>query len=238
MRVQNFLMSLLGVLVACNQMSFYAPTPSGFVARGKEIFETPGIGAVPYACVDCHTSEPDEAGNPSLLAASSLYNTASRESWYGGKFKTRALQGAQYCLTERMKAKALDGDDAEALQSFLQSISPARKISPLPVNQKEAPLALVAQEEINAAAQELGLEGPQADGLARGRLLYLRACEKCHDAGRKIAPPVKELARPIEEFSKIIRNGRGSMPAFSVDKISTADLNTIAAYLSWVAGNP
>ena len=238
MRATHVLFLFLGVLGSCTQMTFYAPTPNGFVARGRELFRTSGVGVVPYACVDCHTEFPEESDNPSLLPASSLYDTASRPSWYNGKFKTRAVQGAQYCLTERMKAKPLEGDDLEAMQSFLQSISPSRKAPPLAVTSQEVPLALVAQEEISAAAIELGVEGPQAEGLARGRLLYLRACERCHDGSRKLGPPMKELARPLEEFSKIVRQGSGAMPAFSVARISTADLNTIAAYLSWAAGAP
>jgi mono/diheme cytochrome c family protein len=235
MREKHFLLILLGSLAACTQLTFYAPTPSGFVARGRELFRTSGIGAVPYACVDCHTDSPEEKDSPSLLPANSLYNTASRTSWYSGKFKTRAVQGAQYCLTERMQAAPLVGDDLEAMQSFLQSISPSRKIPPLAASQREAAQVLVAQEEIDAAARELGVEGPQAEGLARGRLLYVRACERCHEGSRKLGPPVKELAKPIEEFSKIVRIGKGSMPAFSIDRISTADLNMIAAYLSWAA---
>jgi mono/diheme cytochrome c family protein len=237
MRAQYFFFFLVGLL-SCAQMTFYAPTPNGFVARGRELFRTAGVGVVPYACVDCHTEFPEEQENPSLLPASSLHDTASRPSWYNGKFKTRAVQGAQYCLTERMKAKPLEGDDLEAMQSFLQSISPSRKAPALAVAPQEASLALVAQEEISAAAIEMGVEGPQGEGFARGRLLYLRACERCHDGSRKLGPPMKELARPLEELSNIIRYGRGTMPAFSVARISTADLNMIAAYLSWVAGTP
>jgi cytochrome c553 len=225
----------LFLLVGCHQMTFYAPTPSGFVARGQEIFNTEGIGAVPYACVDCHTTEPEET--PSLRVANSLYNTASRESWYGGEFKTRAAQGAQYCLTERMQANPLTGDDLEAMQSFLQSISPARRLPPLSSKKTEIKNAEIAQEEINAAAKEMGLEGPQADGLARGRMLYLLACDKCHNETRKLGPPLKELSRPLEELTKVVRNGKGTMPGFSVSRLSTADLNTIAAYLSWATQN-
>jgi cytochrome c553 len=238
MRATHILLLLFGALAACPQMTFYAPTPSGFVARGRDLFRTSGVGAVPYACVDCHTEFPDEPDNPSLLPTSSLHDTASRSSWYNGKFKSRAVEGAQYCLTERMQAKPLTGDDIEAMQSFLQSISPSRKAPPLTVTQKEAPLALVAQDEISAAAKELGVEGPQAEGLARGRLLYLRACERCHDSSRKLGPPVKELARPIDELTKIVRAGKGAMPGFSLRHLSTTDLNTIAAYLSWAAGSP
>lgn len=218
-------------------MTYYAPTPSGQVARGRQLFEAQ-LGVTPYACVDCHTDTPEDPENPSLLVGHSLYDAASRPSWYGGKYKTRVLQGAQHCLTTRMNAKPLEGDDAEALQGYLQSISPSRKVPPLAVTQTESKDAYLSQEELLEAQEALGIEGQIAEGLARGNLLYLRACDRCHNAARRLAPPERELARPLEELQKIVRNGKGTMPGFPKERLSDADLNTIAAYLSWRAAQP
>src|SRR5262245_52850976 len=107
------LLLLFGVLLAACDGGFvlYAPTPKGLVARGKELFEARGLGAIPYSCSDCHIDTPEGEGPPSLTPAHTLYDSASRGSWYGGRFKTRVVQGAQLCLTERMKGTPLSGDD-------------------------------------------------------------------------------------------------------------------------------
>lgn len=217
--------------------TFYAPTPKGQVARGRQLFYARGMGAVPYACVDCHTDEPEDPATPALTAGHSLYDAAARGSWYGGRFETRVVQGAQLCLTERMQAKKLEGDDLEALQAYLASISPSRKAPPL---QEGPPVASsqISAEELAEVRAELGLEGDGGEEILRGRILFARACESCHNEALHLGPPPKRLARPASDLVALLRAGKGSMPPFGLDRISDGDLRDIAAFLQALATYP
>jgi mono/diheme cytochrome c family protein len=223
--------------IGCNtQFAFYAPTPKGQVARGRAIFVTRGLGAVPYACVDCHTDEPDDPARPSLTPAHSLYDAAARKAWYGGRFKTRAVQGAQECLEKRMGGRRLEGDDQEALQAFLASISPSRRVEPLPdAGLAPAPSTEIAGEELAEARAFLGAEVDVDDGIARGLVLYRRACAGCHDPARSLAPDLITKRFSTDSILAASRGGKGAMPAFGKDRISDEDLADIARFLDFAA---
>lgn len=235
------LLYLLGVLIASCDANyvFYNPTPQGIVARGKALFETRGLGGVPYSCKDCHPTTPEDPEAPLLTPAHTLYNVASRSSWYGGKLKTRAVQGAQACLVDRMQGKPLEGDDVEAMQAYLGSISPARRTPALHEAKppKVAP-AYLSEEEISEAKLALGVEEGTPEDVTRGYLLYQRACLRCHIEGQGLGPPLRGLSQTPGDFVSLVRSGKGNMPPFGPDRISDQDLYAIAAYLTWISPGP
>lgn len=225
-------------LVACAELQYDPRTPAAALKRGQALYTARNLGTVPYACVDCHPNEPEAPGEPGLSPAHSLYNAASRPYWYGGKFDTRAVQGAQACIQDRMKGPPLQGDQLEYLQLYLQSLSPARKAPPLPTREPAAPSLDLPEGELVDAAAYLGVEGDASASIARGYLLYTAACAGCHVPNAGLGPKERDLARSLDLLSEVVREGKGNMPGISKARLSDADLDAISVYLRWRAVTP
>jgi mono/diheme cytochrome c family protein len=225
-------------LAACPGFQYNPQTPASVAKRGREIYSARNLGTVPYACIDCHPDTPDDPQEPGLTAGHSLYNVTARPSWYGGKFKTRAAQGAQECVKTYLKGQPLTADELDALQLYLQTLSPARNAPALPAREPEAKPLTIPEGELADAAQHLGVEGEAAVPVSRGFLLYTAACALCHDPARGTGPKERDLVRRPEDLIEIVRRGKGTMPALSPARISDADLTAIAVYLRWRASTP
>lgn len=83
--------------------------------------------------------------------------------------------------------------------------------------------------------------GAAAGDPVAGKQVFLTAgCTACHtlaDAGSTgtVGPDLDDLKPTAADVEAIVPNGRGAMPAFS-DKLSEADIQNVAAYVSSVAG--
>lgn len=67
-----------------------------------------------------------------------------------------------------------------------------------------------------------------AEGIARD------SCASCHGADflGSMGPALAGLTLSEDEFNEIVRNGQGSMPAFSEDQINDEELSALHTYFS------
>ena len=58
-------------------------------------------------------------------------------------------------------------------------------------------------------------------------------CNLCHgdQAAGRIGPQLAKTSVSADAFAKVVRGGRGSMPAYTADKLSDADLTAMLAWL-------
>lgn len=67
-----------------------------------------------------------------------------------------------------------------------------------------------------------------AEGIARDN------CASCHgqDFSGGMGPALAGMSLSEDEFSEIVRNGQGQMPAFSEDQINDEELSALHTYFS------
>jgi thiosulfate dehydrogenase len=229
--------SLALLLVAACGAGDGGPTPAA--EYGARLLSDPGMSSSRFnvfSCTTCHGAS-DEAPR----VAASLAGVAFRESWWGGG-SPRLLDAVNVCLERFMRGAPLDADDprGKALYEHLVALSPERGLParPLTIVENVAPV-------------------PRGDP-ARGREVYGRVCRACHGAPHsgdgRLAPEVAIVpeasigfARDLSAQSGVtvepalvvvekVRHGRffgvgGTMPPFSREALSDADLGAIVAYL-------
>jgi mono/diheme cytochrome c family protein len=94
--------------------------------------------------------------------------------------------------------------------------------------------------------QLIGAEKPPptkqavAETAANGKEIFTSTCGGCHtlaDAGTSgvIGPNLDDAAPDAATVKAYVRGGGGGMPAFG-DKLSNAEIDAVAAYVSSVAG--
>ncbi|HEX8441103.1 c-type cytochrome [Archangium sp.] len=213
------------------------PTPA--VEYGEELFRDPKLSESQYntfSCATCHaTTATPEPGK--VYAGHSLYNAASRPSWWGG-YETRLLDAVNFCYTAFMRGVtplAPEDPKSRALYEYLASISPDTDVP-------AQPFTIV--KDITDVPR----------GTAEwGAAVYTSACLDCHGEahtgkGRKteLAPVLPEVANAYGElfpgtspglvFIEKVRHGRffgvgGNMPPYSREALSDKDLGALLAYL-------
>ncbi len=70
------------------------------------------------------------------------------------------------------------------------------------------------------------------EAVANGEQVFMMHCQKCHPAGEAgLGPAIN--SNPAPQFVKRfqMRHGLGTMPSFTREEISSADLRDISAYL-------
>lgn len=68
--------------------------------------------------------------------------------------------------------------------------------------------------------------------VARGQVVYMRYCDKCHPGGESgLAPAINDKPVPGFVIRFQIRNGLGAMPAFKKDVIPPEELDDLMAYI-------
>lgn len=72
--------------------------------------------------------------------------------------------------------------------------------------------------------------------LEAGKLVYQSSCAACHGSdGKQGANGAKDLSASTltaDEQKTLIRNGKNSMPAYSTEQLSEADLNAVVEYIA------
>lgn len=100
-------------------------------------------------------------------------------------------------------------------------------------------LALTACGGAGGGAREPGAlaaayEGPiLSSDVEQGRQLHDNLCLSCHARG---APAIANLGWTAAAMRRQIREGEGRMPAFSVSRLSDADLESLLAFLVTIGG--
>jgi mono/diheme cytochrome c family protein len=71
----------------------------------------------------------------------------------------------------------------------------------------------------------------------RGEVVFKENCNGCHPGGQKgYGPALAGHPEPVAEVRMIVRAGKGRMPSFGDDKISSDDLEALLAYVSSIGG--
>jgi mono/diheme cytochrome c family protein len=102
---------------------------------------------------------------------------------------------------------------------------------------KFATLAAVSALAVFAATFNNAPIAVASSEVASPRSLYIQNCARCHGAsghstpkGRSLeAPDLAGLGKGTDRITRIIRNGKGDMPAFG-KRLSAAQIASIAAY--------
>lgn len=67
---------------------------------------------------------------------------------------------------------------------------------------------------------------------SRGERVFFESCNSCHPHGEGgLGPALHNKPLPSPMIRLQVRKGMGAMPAFPVEKISSADLDALLAYL-------
>jgi thiosulfate dehydrogenase len=212
------------------------PTAAEF---GEEVFQDSRLSDSQFntfSCATCHgTTATPPAGTTS--AGYSLYNVASRPSWWGG-YETRLLSAVNFCYVNFMRGLSpLSPEDpkSRALYAYLVRISPDAQAPALP---------LTVVKDI----QEVPRGAP-----SRGAEVYRAACQTCHGephTGKGRLTPLASVLPEVREdygtlfpgvahslvFIEKVRHGQffgvsGSMPFYSVEALSDEDLGALLAFL-------
>jgi len=82
--------------------------------------------------------------------------------------------------------------------------------------------------------------GASGSASTQGKTVFTANCKGCHtlkdaDATGSVGPNLDELAPDKATVVRQVNNGGGPMPAFK-GKLSTAQINDVATYVSSVAG--
>lgn len=228
--------ALVGLALACGS----GAQPTSFetaLAHGAAVFGDPNASESTqnrFACSTCHVAAPaDEKGL--LLPGAPLAGVTNRPTFWAGQ-EDDLLRAVNACRTRFMGARdpwTRDDEEAKVLYAYLDS-NPG---PPTP-----APFTVVQQ-----------ITDLPAGDPARGAVVYAAACANCHgvrDAGfGRLTPrapllPAQTLAdhaylTPDEQrlvFVEKVRHGvflgySGTMPPFSLEVLSDAELGALLAYL-------
>lgn len=208
--------------------------------EGQRIFRSRTFGIVEIACADCHAEHEDRLQPPErLLSGHSILGAAARQLAWNGEFRGKELQrtaaGAAKCaLVYQQRGKSIESAlseiEADALMAFYAAISTGSEPSRLPWSAVTYPGdTTMSSETLDRLLEPLARLRGNAQ---RGEDIYRRACGLCHGpGGLELGPALKTQKKSLDDIPRLIRAGKGSMPFFSRDKLSDADIADIVAYV-------
>lgn len=205
---------------------------------GAELFREPRLSESEfntYACATCHATVA-EPGPEVRNAGYTLYDSAFRESWWGGN-EVRLLEAVNVCYVSFMRGVApLTADEprSRALYEYLVSLSPSPRAPALPFT--------VVKDIVDVPRGDPG----------RGEAVYQAACQVCHGAVHTGAGRLGELVPVLPEVTQgygqlfpgvppglvvieKVRHGRffgvgGTMPPYSLEALSNEELGALLAF--------
>lgn len=224
------------------------PSPT-LAERGAQLARDPSISRSQYnrfACVTCHAERASDAAGRTLPGAV-LEGAVHRPSYWGGEvLNLREAVGRCWVYFMRGVASDLDGPTGDALWHWLRALSPG-----------DAGVTTAVPFTVPRSVREL----PNGDA-ARGRAVFARACQSCHGAfgtaagslGRLVSvlprDTINEHCRgeppagvpDLQTYMRTVivqktRHGGflgygGTMPPFSTETLSDAELADIVAMFS------
>ncbi|RKH37954.1 c-type cytochrome [Corallococcus sicarius] len=228
---------LVGALAGCGGDSGDAPEPAADF--GETLFQDARLSDSTFnrfSCATCHVTTP-EAPAGRIDSGPSLYNVAARPHWWGG-YETHLLDAVNFCYLNFMRGVtklAPEEPRSRALYEYLSRISPDAQAPAVP-------FTVVKDIE----------DVPRGD-TARGEAVYRAACQNCHGATHTGEGRLTELASVLPEVTREydrlfpgiphahvviekVRHGAffgvgGSMPPYSREALSDADLGALLGYL-------
>jgi thiosulfate dehydrogenase len=237
------------LLAGCGDVVRNAP----LAERGAQLARDPSVSRSQYnrfACLTCHAERAGDVGGRSLPGAV-LAGAARRPTFWGGEvLHLREAVGRCWLYFMRGVPADLDGPTGDALYAWLAALSEgdAGVTDPVPFT-------------IPRTARDL----PGGDA-ARGQRVYARACQSCHGAfgsGSGRAGPLVTIVpgdtlaehcrgtppagvADLPTYVRLVvyqktRHGSflgygGTMPPFSTESLSDADLADIVAMFRCAPG--
>jgi mono/diheme cytochrome c family protein len=199
------------------------------IARGAEVFRLPDANGNLYACATCHASEPDHVAIV-RLAGHSLHDALRRPSFKLGEIPT-FLGAANLCREHWMQTTPWQETDLSYtdLVAFFESVAPP------------GPAPALVYEIVPPAVR-----GPASGNPDAGCDLFHRSCVVCHGegaAGTPIAPGLVSFLLDADFIRLKIRLSGprrtvydglrgGIMPFWTPDRLSDAEVEDVAAYLT------
>ncbi len=212
--------------------------------HGRDLFssrETSASGVNRFTCATCHPNGRDPAGK--IFPGYTLAGATTRPTFWGGQHSDllRAINTCRYYFMAAPSPWTGEEEQAKAMYAFLESLPP------------DAPNALpFTIPEVITTADDL----PPGDA-ARGKVVFDASCKTCHGEHRTGAGRLREgiPALPDESvnifkssynftpteirmtFIEKVRHGPflgvyGSMPLYSKEALSDADLAALLAFLA------
>jgi thiosulfate dehydrogenase len=193
-----------------------------------------------YACVTCHEAEAGDAGD-AILPGAPLAGAISRPSYWGGG-QLDLLASINDCLYYFMlssKPWTKEEENARAMYAWIESL----------------PIEGNAADAVPFTPVYVLADVPKGDAM-RGAELYRRACSSCHGEAKTGAARITERApilpdqtldeHPADKYTaeqrrfvfiEKVRHGTfigygGTMPPFSMEKLSDQDLGDILTYFA------
>ena len=129
----------------------------------------------------------------------------------------------------RGRMPALDTDriadpDLDSVYKWLTSFKPAKPTPGLP--HQQVPTVKPSRHPAPSPAGTRGTGPAGGAGASLSATAYPSHCAACHGpaAAGAFGPRLAGFRLTLEDFQKILRQGRGNMPAFSVDRLPDVDL--------------
>jgi len=231
------------LLVGCSEETAAPVIKHGTaIDHGAAIFTDPDISGTDlntYSCATCHESGP--ADTAVVRPGGSLVGVTKRPAYWAGQELDllRAVNACLYYFMLKDIPFTADDEEARALYAYLDSISQGAEGTSV------APFSVV----VNIADLPVG-------DATRGGVTYGRACKSCHGAAHTAAGRTVERAPVLPEqtlqehplgqytakeqrlvFVEKTRHGAfityaGTMPPFSTEKLSDAEMADILQFLS------
>lgn len=194
--------------------------------RGRAVYESPkASNAVsnPFSCATCHEKGP----------GGSLAGATKRRSFWGGQ-RRELLASINDCRKAFMDARTpwnADDGDARDLYAYLASTSGPAEI-PFTTEMKTLPVAKATDGEVVYVRACKGCHGDVHDGKGRVATFVPILPEEPKRSHGALSPGELTTAMHRRVREGAFSEKSGSMPPFSREVLSDADLAAVFAYLS------
>ncbi len=195
-------------------------------AKGERLFHQADIGGPgnKVTCGHCHAKADERAGlkqaDGYARAAHTLYNAAQRAKWWNG-FAPNVGKASSICQKMFMKGQGLTPEQEQALQAFVEAISPDSTFE--------------LDYRVAWRTYESAIRDPTGGDPIRGKALADVYCMTCHLDGRvgpSWAPGLYEPDWVVRRVRHLEGHANRQMPAFTIDRLPDSDLRDIVTYLT------
>lgn len=207
------------------------------VDHGRALFSDPSASPSSlnvFSCATCHRST-NESSDTSVFTGAALAGVTERPSFWAGQENDllRSINDCRFYFMEAQKPWTADDEEAKAMYAYLASLPPTTTAA--------VPFTVVASVA----------DMPPGDAAA-GAKVFVNACQSCHGAVHTGAGRLTERAMKLPDdtlvdhatytveeqrvvFVAKTRHGTffgygGSMPPFSQEALSDADLSNLLSY--------
>ena len=229
MRLRVALGGALLTLLAASACGAVGRVTSGDPGHGKQLFlqaSRPGG----YSCASCHTLADAKTSGTIGPNLDDAFSSDKSQSFSEQTIKD-VVRGQIAYAEAPMPTNLYKGQDANDIATYIAKCAgnPACGVS---ATREAAPAGTTTTTTPPTTTS--------GGGTAAGKSIFTANCGTCHtlkDAGTngKVGPNLDQLKPAKERVARQVTNGGAIMPPFK-DKLSAAQIQAVAAYVSSVAG--